>query len=26
MSMFDHTWSYHPNVVGRLFKRVANGW
>jgi uncharacterized protein with von Willebrand factor type A (vWA) domain len=25
MSMFDHTWSYHPNVVGRLFKRVANG-
>ncbi|EGQ7919349.1 TPA: ATPase RavA stimulator ViaA [Vibrio parahaemolyticus] len=25
MSMFDHTWSYHPNVVGRLLKRVSNG-
>ncbi|GAK16994.1 LOW QUALITY PROTEIN: hypothetical protein JCM19053_3672 [Vibrio sp. JCM 19053] len=24
MSMFDHTWSYHPNVVGRLLKRVSN--
>ncbi|MDF2153454.1 ATPase RavA stimulator ViaA [Vibrio sp. CAU 1672] len=24
MAMFDHTWSYHPNVVGRLLKRVSN--
>ncbi|MEF1283758.1 ATPase RavA stimulator ViaA [Vibrio sp. M250220] len=21
MSMFDHTWAYHPNLVGRLMKK-----
>ncbi|RTZ17563.1 ATPase RavA stimulator ViaA [Vibrio aquaticus] len=21
MSMFDHSWSYHPNLVGRLMKK-----
>ncbi|UAB72203.1 ATPase RavA stimulator ViaA [Vibrio sp. SCSIO 43132] len=21
MSMFDHCWSYHPNLVGRMFKK-----
>ncbi|MFC1235531.1 ATPase RavA stimulator ViaA [Vibrio sp. F74] len=21
MAMFDHCWNYHPNIVGRLFKK-----
>ncbi|KJY84632.1 protein viaA [Vibrio galatheae] len=21
MAMFDHTWAYHPNIVGRLMKK-----
>jgi uncharacterized protein with von Willebrand factor type A (vWA) domain len=21
MSMFDHSWAYHPNLVGRLMKK-----
>ena len=21
MSMFDHSWAYHPNLVGRIMKK-----